>query len=95
MGFRVRLFSSSPRLTQPSFDISRQFTGGVFAFIIRHLGSALQGSGVGRGGVGGVATGGCNGDRWKGNVGIRIKQRRKQRAGRGGGEAKKKQKGQE
>lgn len=38
---------------------------------------------------------GCSGDRWKGNVRIRIKQRRKQRAGRkekggggGGGEKK-------
>lgn len=70
-------------LTHNSSDVSHQvWVFGVFTFVIWRFCAELW-----------ETLRGCSGDRWKGNVRIRIKQRRKQRAGReGGGDKKKKKK---
>lgn len=73
-------------LTHNSSDVSHQvWVFDVFTFVIWRFCAELW-----------ETLRGCSGDRWKGNVRIRIKQRRKQRAGReGGGDKKKKKTGSE
>lgn len=69
-------------LTHNSSDVSHQvWVFGVFTFVIWRFCAELW-----------ETLRGCSGDRWKGNVRIRIKQRRKQRAGREGGGDKKNKK---